>query len=194
MRRINVTRLAVFCGVAAIHLLLLVFFVVHIESAVFSSEPSAAVMKLTDIQEAPPPPPEEPVVRQSSELVAETMIETEELPPAPDVSYRPPAAENYLPMHRVSTLPAFDEAELLRSRVYPPIAERSGVEGLVYLELFVDTQGRVQRISVLKETPENYGFGEAAEKIFRGKTGSPAQVNGAPVAVRYRYPVRFRLK
>jgi protein TonB len=201
MRKINVARLVVFGAVAAIHGLLLVFLAVHISSAPLSPEAPLTVMKLTDIREAAPPPPQKPPqVRQSSEPVAENVVETEEPPPRaeiepkPEPGYRPPEAENYLPMHKVSLMPVFSEADILKSLAYPPIAQRSGIEGMVHLELFIDKQGLVQRVVILKENPENYGFGEAAAKAFRGRVCAPAEANGAPVAVRYRYPVRFRLR
>jgi protein TonB len=126
------------------------------------------------------------------------MVGTETPPPEPDykpdAGYRPPEAENYLPMHKISFAPVFAEADILKALAYPPIAQRSGIEGMVHLELFIDRQGRVQRVVVLKENPENHGFGEAAAKAFRGRACLPAQANGMAVAVRYRYPVRFRLR
>jgi len=195
MPREKLIRYAVFAAVAGVHLLFLAFFAVHIESAVFSAEAPATVMKLTDIQETSlPPPPKEQKVYQSTDIVAETIIETEELPPLPEPGYQAPAAENYLPMHRVSVAPVFAEAEILRSLIYPAIAQRSGVEGMVHLELFIDRYGRVQRVDILRENPEGHGFGEAAAKAFRGRTCTPAMANGVAVAVRYRYPVRFRLR
>jgi protein TonB len=97
-------------------------------------------------------------------------------------------------MHRISAPPVFDEGEIIRALVYPPIALRSGLEGMVYLELFIDREGSVQRITVLKEDPPERGFGEAAVNAFRGIRGKPAESNGQPVAVRYRYPVRFRMR
>jgi protein TonB len=77
--------------------------------------------------------------------------------------------------------------------VYPPIALRSGIEGMVYLELFVDRDGQVRRATVLKETPEGRGFGEAAVKAFENRKGIPASANGEQVAVRFRYQLRFKI-
>jgi protein TonB len=198
MSKSNLARLGIFGAVAAIHAFLLVFLVIHINSAAVVSDAPLTVMKLTDIREAAPPPPpkQEPEVRQSRESVAQNMVETE-TPPEPQAeteASRTPEAENYLPMHKISVAPAFAEADILKSLVYPPIAQRSGIEGMVHLELFIDRQGVVQRVIVLKENPENYGFGEAAAKAFRGRLCVPAEANGAAVAVRYRYPVRFRLR
>lgn len=100
----------------------------------------------------------------------------------------------YLPMHMVSDPPKFDEREIAASLVYPPIALRSGIEGRVILELFVDRNGEVQQIRILQENPKERGFGEAAIKAFTGKKGVPAYADGEPVSSRYRYPVSFRIR
>jgi protein TonB len=71
---------------------------------------------------------------------------------------------------------------------------RSNIEGTVYLELFVDPQGVIRQISILKETPEGRGFGEAAVNAFKGIQGKPAESNGQIVAVRFRYPIRFTIR
>ena len=132
------------------------------------------------------------------------MIETDEVPE--DQVLVPPGSivtpgvpnqgegEEYLSMGRISVPPEFSERDIRRNLVYPAVARRSGIEGLVYLELFIDSRGQVQRINILRENPENRGFGEAAAAAFRGLSCKPAEANGRPVAVRYRYPVRFRLR
>jgi protein TonB len=191
-------RLGIFLAAAGIHVLLLFFLAFRFDRALPEPEPPLTVMKLTDIREAPPPPPEALPVRQS-EGAAENLIETEELPvpasvPGAVPTIRSAAEPDYLPMHRISIPPSFLEEEIRRRLVYPSIAQRSSLEGMVYLELFVDPQGNVRRITILKEEPEGRGFGEAAVKAFQGLRGSPAEANGVPVAVRFRYPVRFRLR
>ncbi|MDR0554404.1 MAG: energy transducer TonB [Treponema sp.] len=199
----NVTRLILFIAVGLLHLVLILFFVIQVDAGVGAPDESASVIKLTDLMEEEPPPPEEaeqPVSRVES--IAETMIETDEAPNqvvvAPGTLSAPqpftPVEETYLPMHKISVAPVFSEKKILDALVYPPIALRSGLEGMVYLELFVDRQGKVQRITVLKEDPPNRGFAEAAVKAFTGAEGKPAEANGEAVAVRYRYPVRFSIR
>jgi protein TonB len=97
-------------------------------------------------------------------------------------------------MHRVSTPPRFDETGIAADLVYPPIALRSGIEGRVILELFVDSTGTVREVRILQETPEGRGFGEAAIKAFMGRKGNAAIANGQAVSCRYRYPVAFRIR
>jgi protein TonB len=214
--RANLARLILFLAVAGLHGAFILFFVIRIAAAPPKPvEEDAMVMKLTDLAEQepppeplpyiPPPPPAYDYTEPASntvEAIAETMIETEEEPDqlvvSGIISARPsapgPAQEEYLPMHRISVAPRFPEDAIKDRLIYPPIALRAKIEGMVYLELFVDRRGEVQRITVLRETPENRGFAEAAVKAFEGIQGVPAQANGATVAVRYRYPVRFAIR
>jgi protein TonB len=75
--------------------------------------------------------------------------------------------------------------------VYPPLAASQGLEVTVILELSIDNGGVIRKIVVLKDP--GYGFSEAAIKALSGIHVIPAQAGGEPVAVRYRYPIRFTL-
>ena len=195
-------RLLIFFIVAVIHILLIFFlsFSMRVDSQ--TSPENARMMKLTDLSEIepePPPPPPEEIPIPLVESIAETMIETEEMPDqilvAPGaIIISAPSWDDYLPIHKVSDPPRFNEREIMADLVYPPIALRSGIPGKVILELFVDRHGQIQRILVMKEDPEDRGFGDAAVKAFTGKRGVPAYANGEPVSARYRYPVSFRIK
>jgi protein TonB len=203
-------RLLLFTAVAGLHILLIFFLAFNVKAASQQPQENARVMKVTDIAELPPPPlpppppppPRTPAPRETqvTESIAETMIETDAPPPpiaaAPiiDTPSQVRPSEEYLPAHKVSQTPKFDEKELAAAVVYPEIAKRSGIEGRVILELFVDRNGLVQRISIVQETPPGRGFGEAAVKAFTGRRAAPAQANGEAVSIRYRYPVTFRLK
>jgi protein TonB len=205
----NSYRLNIFLLVVLLHLCLLTFFVFPAANKI-NTEPSpiAVVIRLVDVDEAPPPPVYRETPREISantvEAIAESIIEVNEVPDQiivqgtiyPEtVEVREEAIE-YLSMGRITKPPVFPpDAELLRNIVYPRIAQNSGIEGLVILELFIDTQGNIRHIEILRETPENRGFGEAAVNAFRGvKAKEPAEADGRHVAVRYRYPVRFALR
>ena len=187
---------------ALLHLLIIFFFVFDTEKLTQEELENARVMKLTDLDELPPPPPpDEPEIPQV-EAIAETMIETD-IPPVqhivaagtiitPQTQIQP--QEDYLPMHRLSSPPQFDANAIAADLIYPAIALRSGIEGRVILELFVDRTGTVQRIMILREEPEDRGFGEAAVRAFTNRKGTPAMANDEPVSARYRYPVSFRIK
>ncbi|MDR0540390.1 MAG: energy transducer TonB [Spirochaetaceae bacterium] len=188
------SRTLIFALVGLAHIALLFLVVFSVETVVQHTEERAQVMKLADIQiEEPPPPLQE---QHISEAVAENILETEEIPDLvkQDDAASQGDAENYLGQNEVSVLPEFNEMDIRRSTIYPPIALRAGITGKVYLEIFVDREGYVRQVRVLKETPEGHNFGEAATKAFYGKRGKPAFANGEPVAVRYRYPVTFQIR
>jgi protein TonB len=185
-------RLFSFLMAVLLHILLLVFAVFTIQTMTSISEPRSDIMKLADIREEIPAPREQIVSPRLSDETAENLIESDELEFL-DTGKNSGEFIDFLPMHSVSVLPRFPEAEIKSRMVYPPIAQRAGLEGTVYLELFVDNQGLVRNISILKEDPAGRGFGEAAVRIFQGMRGEPAKANGRNVALRYRYPVRFSL-
>lgn len=74
---------------------------------------------------------------------------------------------------------------------YPPAARAAQVEADVGLELVVDASGRVAEARVVR--PAGYGFSESALAAVRAYRFSPAQRAGAPVRVRMRWTVQFRL-
>ena len=186
-------RLAVLAAVAVVHIVLLLFFAVNVRAVSQGGMENARIMKVTDLEEMPPPPDELPVV----ESIAETMIETDTEPLQTVVApgtLNVLSWDDYLPIHRVSNPPQFDEREIAAALVYPSIALRSSIEGRVILELFVDKNGWVQQVRILQENPKDRGFGEAAIRAFTGRRGVPAMANGEAVSARYRYPVSFRIK
>ncbi|MDR2700917.1 MAG: energy transducer TonB [Spirochaetaceae bacterium] len=182
------------------HVLLLFFAVFTIKTVVNPPSESAGIIRLADIrEEAPPKPQPVSVPAAVSEPIAAIVVETEDAVSASasvsgETFSEEEDAIDFLPMHLVSQLPRFSEDEIKRKVIYPPIAQRSELEGTVYLEIFVDSSGAVKSVTILKEDPPDRGFGEAAAKAFQGLKGSPALANGKEVAVRYRYPVRFALR
>jgi protein TonB len=203
-----------FIMVAAIHAVLLLFLNFTVQTVIQKVPENARVMRVMDFSEVtplppPPPPPPQKIVETDLpqvEAIAEVMIETDTVPEqivvAPGTltttfsvtTDAESSWDDYIPIHRVSDPPSFDERDISAALVYPPIALRSGIEGRVILELFVDRNGVVQRIIIMQENPRDRGFGEAAVKAFTGRVGIPAMANGEPVSTRYRYPVSFRIK
>jgi protein TonB len=203
-------RPALFILAALAHGALIMFLAFRTPAAPPLTEEPLRVMKLADLVEAPPPPPppppppEEKVPENAVESIAENFIETEEVPEeavvppatiltAPPAQTEPAATEEvYLRPHQISDSPRFNEADIIKNLVYPPIALRSGIKGTVILELFISREGTVQRITVLKEDPPGRGFAEAAVRAFEGLSCVPARANGRNVSARIRYPVTFR--
>jgi len=193
-------RFSVFFIAVFLHLIVIFFFVFNTEKMVQEETEIARVMKLTDFTEIPPVRPVPPVPPKPEntqvEDIAENMIETD-IPPVQSVETVPAAVisnDVYLPMHLVSVLPQFDERSIISDIVYPQIALRSGINGRVILELLVDHTGTVQRAVIVREEPQDRGFGEAAVKVFLGRKGTPAIANGEYVSCRFRYPITFTAK
>jgi protein TonB len=205
----NSSRLNFFLLAVLLHLCLLTFVVFPAAKKMSNEVPSAVIIRLVDIDEEPPPPPvyREPPPEFSAntvEAIAENIIEVDEVPDqivVQGVIYLYETVEvrnevpDYLLMGQVSTLPMLPEDQIRRNIVYPRIALSSGIEGTVYLELFIDAQGNIQRITILSENPANRGFGEAAVNALNGiKAIKPAEADGKSVGVRYRYPIRFTIR
>ncbi|HET9314480.1 MAG TPA: TonB family protein, partial [Vicinamibacteria bacterium] len=75
--------------------------------------------------------------------------------------------------------------------VYPPEAQASGQRGIVILELVVDTQGKVESVTVVRSVPP---FDEAASAAVRQWEYEVTRVGGNPVKVRLTVPITFALR
>jgi protein TonB len=75
--------------------------------------------------------------------------------------------------------------------VYPELARRAGIEGIVILEATIDAQGHVVSATVLRSVPL---LDQSALEAVRQWTFSPALLNGVPVPVIMTVTVRFQLK
>lgn len=76
---------------------------------------------------------------------------------------------------------------------YPRLAMRMGKQGVVLLEVFVSSSGKVEDVRVA--TGSGHGIlDEAALETVRGWRFAPGLRNGRPAAMRVRVPVRFELR
>lgn len=174
--------------VVLIHVVVLICVKFNVTEAAQEEEPNAEIFKLVDVEEFVPPPP--PPVIEKKEVVinsvkaSENIQETEkEVVEVEDI--------DYVPQHKISVVPEIPTKAILSKIEYPKMAMKQGIEGVVYLELFIDEEGNIRRINVLKDP--GYGFADAAIEALQGIKCKPALVNDKPVAVRFRYPVRFVL-
>lgn len=74
---------------------------------------------------------------------------------------------------------------------YPKKADEK-TNGIAELNLQVDQEGNLERISVVYEYPADGGFGEAALADFKDAKFVPAFRNGEPVACSIRLPVYYQ--
>jgi len=117
-------------------------------------------------------------VIQVEQPVAQTdniMVEEDKLP---DVGEFIPVEEQPVPVEQPKP-------------VYPEIARRAGIEGVVFIQILVDKSGKVRDVKIVKG-PEM--FHEAAKEAAWKSVWRPAIQNQKPVAVWVAYPIRFTLK
>ena len=93
---------------------------------------------------------------------------------------------------------AFDTPPVPRSGlgirpIYPEIAKEAGIEGIVYIQFFIDTKGNVTEAYVKKGLP-NTGLDEAALAAVKKSKWKPARQREKKVGVWQTVPVRFVLQ
>ncbi len=184
------TYLTIFIAVAA-HLML--FLIITINPGKKQQREDTSIFKIVEVQEIIPPEiqqeeeieiKQDEVIIQRQDAIAEDVIETDKEVREVEI--------NYLPQHMISELPVPPINEIKSRIIYPPLAQRQGIEGVVFLELYIDQNGELRNIVVLRDP--GYGFAESAISALQGIKFIPAKSNGVPVAVKYRYPFRFALK
>ncbi len=192
-------KIFVFSIAIVIHVILIL--TITISTGKKENRKDNTVFKMVDVKEyippepvkeepakLPPPPkpiiPEEQIEVVNQDDIAEDIIETEKEVVEVEIEY--------LPQHKISDPPGIPTEDILKRVVYPTLANKQKIEGVVYLELYIDSTGEIRNIEILKDP--GYGLAEAAIEAISGLSCTPALANGVPVAVRFRYPVRFKLK
>ena len=183
-----------FTLVIAIHIIVLICVKFSVTNQMAEEEIDAEIFKLVDVEEFVPPPPPPPVVEKKEVVInsvkaSENIQETEK--EVVEVEEEVPVEIEYVPQHKISVVPEIPTKSILSKIEYPKMAMKQGIEGVVYLELFIDENGNIRQVNVLKDP--GYGFAEAAVQALDGIVCKPALMNDKPVAVRFRYPVRFVL-
>lgn len=75
---------------------------------------------------------------------------------------------------------------------YPDLAARAGVEGTVYVKVWVDKEGKVRKAVILKSDSEL--FNQPAIEAVQQWVFTPALMNNGPVDVWMTVPIRFKLQ
>lgn len=199
-------RSALLLLVALAHLTVIALVSFRLPAKTETAQDSADVFKVVDAREfqqpkiEQAPPPEKTVTVPVQAASAQTVVETQKTVVETPITEAytpveaPPAEEaiEYLPQHKISLVPKIPTERILSRIKYPELAAKQGIEGVVYLELYIDRTGVVRNIKVLKDP--GFGFAAAALAAMDGVVCQPAEANGVPVAVRFRYPVRFTLR
>ena len=76
---------------------------------------------------------------------------------------------------------------------YPELAQEAEIEGTVFVQVFVNDEGRVTQTKILKGVPHT-GLDESATEAIRNTKFQPAIYQGKPVGVWIAIPITYRLK
>ena len=76
--------------------------------------------------------------------------------------------------------------------IYPEKAKKSGMEGTIYIQYFIDKTGNVTEAWVIKGIP-NSGLDESALEAVRNSSWEPALQGGMKVGIWQTVPVKFEL-
>jgi len=157
------------------------------------SEPTE-VIQVTP-EPPPPPPPPEPTTQQNLQPIA-APSHLSPLPLLPvdanvaPVAYAGPVAP-VGPMEITS--PRWQERPHNLRRYYPPRALARNIEGEVLLDCRVAVSG-VLNCAVISESPEGWGFADAAQRIAGAHQMVPARRDGVAVEGRYAMRVPFQIE
>ncbi|MBI1224059.1 MAG: TonB family protein [Bacteroidetes bacterium] len=128
----------------------------------------------------PPPPPPEPKEQEIFKVVEDAPIFSgcEEVL---DKAERQKCAETKL-------------LEFIYSKIsYPPMARENGVEGMVYIQFVVETDGSISKSNIIRDIGGGCGD-EALRVVNMMPNWNPGKQRGVPVRVMFTLPVKFDLK
>ncbi len=151
----------------------------------------------------PPPKPEIIVAVPADEVLQDVEISSTELnvnekvaaPPPPPKSTKDKIVEAE-PIYFVAVeeMPEpIGGVEVIQKKIiYPEIAKRAGVEGIVYILAYLNEEGDVVKVEVAKGV--GGGCDEVAAKAVKETKFRPGKQRGKPVKVKVMVPVKFRLQ
>jgi len=106
-----------------------------------------------------------------------------------DLRENPRIVKEY-PPHEVDKVP---ELVWMVYPEFPEDAKDSGINGKVVLEILVDERGYPIEITLVEETPKEYGFAEATKRAAESAVFKPAEFEEESVRCRIKLPVEFNL-
>ncbi len=108
--------------------------------------------------------------------------------------------EEVLPFVAVEQKPSFqggdanDFSRWVNARLqYPEIAKENGVDGTVYLQFTIGSDGRMQDVKVLRSPDESLAR-EAVRVVASSPKWEPGRQRDRAVKVSYTFPVVYRLR
>jgi len=132
--------------------------------------------------------------RETADRTSSVPVRNDPAVAGPDVVSGRDGGDAATPLYEITSLPEMKYRGELReklARYYPPSARDRGIEGVVLLEVVVNSSGRIVKAEVVEADPPL--FARAAVKVSRELSFIPAYLGTKPVAVRIRLPIRFQL-
>jgi protein TonB len=151
--------------------------------------------------EPPPPPPKPPILVEAPDTDFDMdpviLPNTDEFvkvtgppPPSPEDDEEP--IFEFRPVAEVMPEPIGGIAAIHSKIEYPPFAKRAGIQGKVFVKAYVDENGIVQKVELLKGI--GAGCDEEAMNAVKNTRFSPGKQRGKPVRVQVTVPIKFVLK
>lgn len=142
--------------------------------------------------------PFQELMQQVEQEVVKEVVEADDkeaLDEEKEESSKPKVAQNtfdpgsFMPFVRVDEI-AKPKDSLMPD--YPQLARSAGVEGTVVLEVYIDEEGRVRKVRVVRGI--GFGTDEAAIRKVQNTRFEPAKLGANPVAVRQIITFDFKLQ
>jgi len=157
----------------------------------------------TKQEAAPPPPPKPPIPIEAPSddvlediEISETDLDVdaviESVPPPPPAIEDEESEPVFFVAVEEQPEPIGGIEAIQAKIVYPEIAKRAGVQGRVYVKAFVDKNGIVRKVDILKGI--GAGCDEAARDAVMQTRFKPGRQRGKPVNVQVSIPVVFKLQ
>ncbi len=159
-------------------------------------------VEATKQESAPPPPPKPPIpieaptddVLEDIEINDTELDVNEEItaPPPPPVEEEEEAEPVFFVAVEEMPQPIGGISAIQKRIKYPEIARRAGVQGRVFVKAFVDENGNVFKVELIKGI--GAGCDEEALKAVKETKFKPGKQRGKPVKVQVSIPILFKIK
>ncbi len=152
-----------------------------------------------ETQPPPPPKPPIPIEAPSDDVLDDIEISETELDQNATIDAPPPPPREEAKDDDPAIFVVVEELpepvggmQAVQDRIkYPPIAQRAGVQGTVFIEAFVDKNGDVFKTEIAKGI--GAGCDEEAARVIKETKFKPGRQRGKPVNVRVMLRIKFTL-
>jgi protein TonB len=207
--KLKYKRVFEICMILSLAFLIIAFkFFPKVEKEVVKVDGPQDLVEVEDIEhtkqeQAPPPPPKPPIPIEAptDDVLEDIEISDTELdveaevtapPPPPEIEEEEDEEPAFFVAVEDMPEPIGGIAKIQSLIVYPEIAKRAGVQGRVFVKAFVDKNGNVHKVELIKGI--GAGCDEAALEAVRKTKFKPGMQRGKPVNVQVSIPILFKLQ